>query len=217
MNQTTIKNLLYLQAWCRTVKQNPDLDIAYKRNPDNESRHILKRIIYYGVKAVNTTPEPEHITREAAETNFQFISIIKDLMALLTPIEFMQMFPIEKDYKGHRWGFKDFFYTRDYINGLEQGKPIGGEILNFLWEYQNKDITEFNISSMEALSNLRKLDGLPSLAEEFADEMGLKTYTVHTDSKGREFLIDKDTGKTMRVKKSKPRYLKLVKGGKVSG
>ena len=217
MNQTAIKNHLYTQAWCRTVKQNPDLDIACKNNSDKASQLILKRIIYYGVKAVNTKQGSDLVTREVADTDFQFISIIKDLMALLTPIEFIRIFPIDKDFRGNKWGWKDYFYTRDYINGLEQGKPIGGEILNFLWEYQNTDITEFNICSMEALSNLRKLDGLPSLAEEFADEMGLKTYTVHTDSKGREFLIDKDAGKTMRVKKSKPRYLKLVKGGKVSG
>ena len=75
------------------------------------------------------------------------------------------MFPIDKDYKGNKWGLKDYFYTRDYINGLEQDKPIGEEILKFLWEYQNKDITDFNVCCMEAMSNLRKLDGLPSLAE----------------------------------------------------
>ena len=217
MNQTAIKNHLYTQAWCRTVKRSPNLDSTWKDNTDMEARLSLKRIIFYGVKAVNTTPEPEHITREAAETNFQYISIIKDLMALLAPIEFMRIFPIDKDFRGNKWGWKDYFYTRDYINGLEQSNPIGKEILNFLWEYQNKDITEFNICSMEALSNLLKLDGLPSLAEEFAYEMGLKTYTMHTDSRGREFLIDKDTGKAIRTKKRKPRYLKLVKGGKVSG
>ena len=43
-------------------------------------------------KAVNTKQEPEYVTKEAAETDFQFVSIVKDLMSLLTPIEFMQVF-----------------------------------------------------------------------------------------------------------------------------
>ncbi len=213
MNQAAYKNLLYTEAWCRTVKLNPNLDSACKGNTNKEARLLLKKVIFYGVKAVNTKQEPEYVTKEAAETDFQFVSIVKDLMSLLTPIEFMQVFPIDKDYKGNKWGLKDYFYTRDYINGLEQDKPIGEEILKFLWEYQNKDITNFSVSSMEAMSNLRKLDGLPSLAEEFADAMGLKTYTEYKGSKGQRFLIDRQTGKTMRVKEPKLRYLKLVRGG----
>lgn len=213
MNQAAYKNLLYTEAWCRTVKQNPNLEANCKDNPDKEARLLLRRIIFYGVKAVNTKPEPEYITKEAAEADFQFISIIKDLMALLTPVEFMHIFPIDKDYKGYKWGLKDYFYTRDYINGLVLDKPIGKQILNFLWEYQNKDITDFNVCTMETMSNLRKIEGLPSLAEEFANAMGLKTYTEYKGSKGQRFLIDRQTGKTMRVKKPKPRYLKLMKGG----
>lgn len=217
MNQAAYRNLLYTEAWCRTVRLNPNLAAACKDNTDKEARGLLKKVIYYGMKAINTKSEPEYVTEEAAETDFQFVSIVKDLMALLTPIEFIQMFPIDKDYKGSRWGLKDYFYTRDYINSIEQDKPIGEEIPKFLWEYQNKDITDFNVCCMEAMSNLRKLDGLPSLAEEFADAMGLKTYTEYKGSKGQRFLIDRQTGKTMRVKEPKPRYLKLMKGGKVNG
>jgi len=52
----------------------------------------------------------------------------------LTPSEFMTISPIEKEYNGHKWGFKDYFYTRDYINTLDPSKPIGQEeALHFIW------------------------------------------------------------------------------------
>lgn len=49
------------------------------------------------------------------------------------------------------------------------------------------------------------------MMEEWARIMGLKTYTMHTDQNGKQFLFDKETGKITRLRKPKPRYLKLVR------
>jgi hypothetical protein len=43
MNQAAYKNLLYTEAWCRTVKENPDLYSACKDNTDKEARLLLKK------------------------------------------------------------------------------------------------------------------------------------------------------------------------------
>lgn len=198
---------IYRKAYLKTLEQFTDIT-----NIRDKTMYIQKTI-FYGVKSIVTKPEPKTITSEEIENNFQFISILKSIIGLLTPGDFMNIFPIEKEFKGHKWGMKDYFHTRDYINSLAAEEPIGEKALEFLWEYTNPDIESFNIHSMLCLSKLRQLEGYPSLAEEWADENGIKMHTMHTGSNGREFLIDKETGKTMRLTKSKPRYLKLVKPG----
>jgi hypothetical protein len=159
----------------------------------------IKKLIVYGIKAVNTKPEPKTLTHEEAISDFQFATVILDLIGTLTPGEFMNLFPIEKEYKGHRWQMKDYFYTMDYIKGLDPLKPIGEDAINFIWEYTNWEITEFNIAIMGYMSNIRRLEGQPSLMEEWADMNGLKTYTMHTDQQGREFLFDGEKEEAAKI------------------
>ncbi|MDU5081990.1 hypothetical protein [uncultured Tissierella sp.] len=201
-----VKNYLYLKAWDRVLKE-------YTQNPDMVNRRkCIQKLVFYGVKYVVTNSVREDTTREQAELDFQLISIIKSLVGLLEPSEFVEMFPITKDYDGDKYQTKDYFYTRDYINTLDPNVPIGEkeDPLMFLWEYTNKDIENFNIKSMLALSKLRQFDGYPSIGQEFADIMGIKTQELHTGSNGQEFFIN-DKGKTVRMTKRRPRYLKVVK------
>lgn len=198
------KHYLYLKAFRNTAK-------AYSENQQQDPGPFIKKLIVYGIKAVNTKPEPQIITYDEAVNNFQFANVILSLIGTLTPSEFVNLFPIEKEYKGHKWQMKDYFYTRDYIKSLDPLKPIGEDALKFIWEYTNWEITEFNVEIMGYMSSLRRLEGQPSLMEEWADMNGLKTYTMHTDQQGREFLFDGETGKTIRLKKKPPRYLKVIK------
>lgn len=201
-----VKNYLYLKAWDRILKE-------YTENPDMVNRRkCIQKLVFYGVKYVVTNSDREDTTREQAERDFQLISIIKSLVGLLEPSEFVEMFPITKDYDGDKYQTKDYFYTRDYINTLDSNVPIGEkeDPLMFLWEYTNKDIENFNIKSMLALSKLRQIDGHPSIANEWADMNDIKTHTMHTGANGQEFFIDDTTGKTVKVKKKRPGYLRLV-------
>lgn len=196
---------IYLNAFHNTVSQ-------YAESLDFDNRKdYIKRAAYYGVKVVNLKEKSEHLIKEEAELNFQFVSVVKSIIGLLTPAEFMTLFPIEKEHKSHRWGMKDYFYTRDYINTLDLNKTIAEQEdpLLFLWEYTNWDITEFNVKAMCYLSDLRQLEGYPSSATEWAEMNGIQTFSVHRDSKGNEFIIK--NGKTAKLGKQKPKYLKLVK------
>lgn len=165
----------------------------YKSNP-TDAEAAIKKYILLGVKNIITRHEPEVITMKLAELYLQEMQLITSAMASITPKEFMQLFPITKDFDGHKYQFKDYFYTRDYVNKLPQDKPIGENIHHFLWEYMNHDITEFLVKLMETVSNLRKLEGLPSLAEQWAADNGIKTYTIYTDHKGNQFLFDNEAG-----------------------
>lgn len=194
---------MYLNAFQKAAE-------AYRENQNAE--HFVKKLIVYGVKAINAKPESKNMTYNETINDFLFVSTILGLIETLTPNEFMNLFPIDKEYKGHKWGIKDYFYTRDYINSLNPNEPIK-DALTFIWEYTNQEIARFNVFVMNCISNLRKLQGKPSLMEEWADMNGVKTYTMHKDQKGREFLFDNESGKTIRIKKKLPKHMKLIKGG----
>lgn len=202
--KTANKHDLYANAFYNTLH-------SYIDDQEQDVKPFIKKMIVYGVKAVNSKKESGVITQEEAELDFQYAEIIKSFMGSMTPEEFVNIFPIRKDYRGHKYECKDYFYTRDYIKGLDQDKPIGEEITMFLWEYTNWEINVFTVNCMGYLSNLRRLAGQSSLMEEWAGIMGVKTYTMHTDPKGKQFLFDKMTGKTTKVRKVRPRYLKAIK------
>ncbi|GAB6151770.1 hypothetical protein JCM17380_05200 [Desulfosporosinus burensis] len=51
------------------------------------------------------------------------------------PYESVNLLPIRKDYRGHKYESKDYFYTRDYIKGLD---PSGGRLFCvFGYTYKN--------------------------------------------------------------------------------
>lgn len=195
---------LYLNAFDRVVKQ-------YIEAPEADKRDCWKKATFYGVRAISLKKDPEPLTQEEADFNFKFASIVIGMIGLLTPAEFITLFPINKDYDGYKWETKDYFYTRDYINTLDPNKPIreNTDTLSFIWEYVNWDIIMFNVRIMGYLSDLRKLEGLPSLAEEWAIMNGIEGHTVHQDHKGNEFIII--DGKVAKASKPRPRHLKLVK------
>lgn len=194
---------LYFNAFCNAFK-------AYNENQTQNIKANIKKLIIYGVKTINTKPKPEYIEIKEAESDFQFANVITDFMGTLTPPEFMNLYPIEKTYDGDKYECKDYFYTKNYIKGLNQEQPIGEEILNLLWEYQNMELRIFNVNLMMYMSNLRRLDGQPSLMEDFADTVGLDIHTMHTDQNGTQFVLDKKTGKTTKLNKNRPKYLRMM-------
>lgn len=200
------KYRLYLNAYCRTAKE-------YADNPTLDTHSVIKKLIFYGIKMVNTMPKRPTITPETAQSDFQLAEAIQAMIGTLTPGEFVTMFPITKDYDGHRYQCKDYFYTRDYINSLAQDKPISDSVpvTKLLWEYTNCEISIFLVNVLGFIDNLRRLEGQPSMMEAFCAEKGIKTYTMHTDPKGRQYMLDRETGKTFRVKKKLPRYLRPVR------
>lgn len=154
------KHFLYMNAYDRALD-------SYKE--DCSAKETIKKLIIYGIKAINTKPKEEY-PLNAAQDNFTFTDIIKMVMATLTPGEFMNLFPIEKTYDGHKYEWKDYFYTMDYMKTLDPDKPIGEEILNLLWEYQNKDLIFFNIRMMGYLDDMRRLRDQTNVLEEFFNE-----------------------------------------------
>lgn len=203
MNSALAKHGLYLNAFFKTVKTT-DL-----RDPDPT---VIKKLIFYGVKIINSRQEPSVITRDETTAKFQFADLIQGLIGLLKPNEFVNLFPITKEYDGARWQTKDYFCTMNYIKSLPD-EPIGNvdSVTKFLFEYHNWEISMFIINLMELASDLRQLQGQPGIMEEWCAKNGIKTYSMHTGQNGKRFMVDNETGKSFRVKRKVPRYLRIVK------
>ncbi|MEF2965084.1 hypothetical protein V3851_04505 [Paenibacillus sp. M1] len=157
-----------------------------------------KKLIYWGVRVMGrerTKPQ----TIEEAYIRFNARSVLLDWIGLLTPRQLMILFPIEKDYDGHKYQTKDYFYTMDVCikHGLDTKI---GDAFEFLWDYQNWDIADLIIEYMSDISNVRKFEGHPGLMEEFAAKNGLKTYRereINGSSVFIEDLVITDDGKVL--------------------
>ena len=62
----------------------------YRDNPGQDREAAIKKLVFYGSKAVNG----KVLEMEPTEWQFEFADIVKDLMSTLTPGEFENIFPI---------------------------------------------------------------------------------------------------------------------------
>lgn len=129
-------------------------------------------------------------------------------LSMLTPVEFMNMFPITKAYDGSKYGLKDFYSAIGYVKTLPQDKPIGIDNINgFLMEYYNSDIETLMVDAMMAASNMMKQETGESLAE----KMGIPTVEIHKGTNGQKYMIDENGRSKPVIEKKRPKYLKVVK------
>jgi len=198
------KKDLYLNAFIHVIENWLD-------NPEQEYKPVFKKLIVYGVKYINAH-EPQNYTRENVENKFEFADTIMSMMADLTPKEFMNLFPISKEYDGHRWGTKDYFYTMEHVKKLSLDEPIGEKIDDFLWNYTNHEVNAFLVNLLCFASDLRRFDTGKGIMEEFCEQNGIPTYSLYKDGTGKKYLLNNQTGRTMGVRKVRPKYLRVLKG-----
>lgn len=192
--------LIYLQALINSMED-------YKNGADE--KESIKKLIFYGVKAINTKPKDEYLNPETIQSNIDFNNVILGAIGTLTPKELMNIFPLDKYYKGAKYESKDYFYSMNYIKNHGINETIKDPI-SFLWEYTNIDTSIFLMNVLREIDNLRISQGNQSMPSEFMEAQEIKPLRKYTDQRGKDFFIN-DKGQTMRIKKKYPRYLKLVK------
>lgn len=202
-----MKEQLYLQAFVSTNQKAIEKGIY--------THDDIKKLVFYGVRYANTRCHHDISTLEEAEGFYKFITAISDFIGYLTPNEFMNIFPISKEYDGYKYECKDYYYTMEYLNTLERDKPIkeqsidNGSVIGFLWEYHNWEIRRFAVTLITSLSRLQKLQGQPTVTDKLFDMFSIEPLTLY-ESNGKQFLLNAN-GKTVAVYKPLPRYLKQIK------
>lgn len=171
----------------------------------------VKRLILLEVKQYHSEGK-RHYTEllySNPEERLTNIRITTNMLSILTPTEFMNLFPITKVYDGKKYGLKDYYSTMEYIKTLPQDKPITPERINeFLMEYYNPDIEILMVDAMMAASNMMRQE----TGEGLVEKMGIPAVEIHEGTNGQKYVID-ENGKSKPVieKKKRPKYLKLVK------
>lgn len=100
--------------------------------------------------------EAKDITTKPWELQKAWFFELADVIKKLTPTEFNQIFPITKEYRGHRWGFKDYFTVNEWISeniGWNNRIPDG---FQFLMEYLNPDVEVATIQMMHFTNTFHK-------------------------------------------------------------
>lgn len=128
-------------------------------------REGIKRAVYAGVRFYNLHDY------NGSETNpfkrYETWTVVIDLISLLTPVELIEMFPINKVYDGDRWEVKDYFYTMGEINKLSLKKPLGNAAIDLLMDYENEHLRTFVVNGMCVISGMARFKTGPSLIDQF--------------------------------------------------
>lgn len=197
---TQPKSDLYLTAFAKTISNVSD--------PDTHKR--MKKAIIYGAKyfsALHFEPDRK-LTYEQLQLKFEMVEIVRKMMSMLLPAEFVNLFPISKEFDGEKFCSKDYFYTVEALKEYDANAPIGEKIDDLLWDYQNDDVRIFMCTSLSVVSDLRKCQGQRGIAEEWADGMGIQTFTVNEKA---GYVLNNQTHKTMHYHAPVPSYLSVIK------
>lgn len=173
-----------------------------------KNRDKMKQFIFLNMRKFvrERHKKKQTYTYEELNNRLQFMFNLTDFMGRLTPIEFIQMFPIPKEYDGEKYGVKDYFSTIEEVNKYPQDKPIGDKITEFITEYYNWDIIEFEVLKLTTISNIRRMQGQQGIMEELAEQNGMKLHTFHQE--GNEMVND-ETGEMYKIVKPKNPMRKL--------
>ncbi|MEC1155510.1 hypothetical protein [Cytobacillus horneckiae] len=199
----------YFDAYSRMYSKAIKELVDFYRSKDEISTEILKKVVFSGVKMMNLYDvKMMSKTEESFLAQLEIFNFIKLSITQLTPSEVEKLFPITKEYDGERFESKDYFFTKKFNLEIGEHNTIGENLDEFLWNYQNWDVTHFAINELCILSDIRRLQGHKGLMDEFLEEQGVPTYTMAEDHQGKNILINNQTGEETIVKKKRPRYLK---------
>jgi len=144
---------------------------------------------------------------EEEKAKFQLIDAIFTVCGHLTLRNFVNTFPIEKDYSGEKWQCKDYFSTMDVLSKMDWDKPIGrDELSELLWDYENSDLRHAYVEFTTAMSAIYRSQTGKGIAETWLDDLGIPTYT---EDKETGIMINNQTGDIMKPKRVS--HLHIVK------
>lgn len=186
------KEDLYFENLCRAVK--------------NED---VKKVVFFGIKFIRMIRKDSIQSYEEAVSYMELISMIDTYASSLTYNEFINIFPIKKDYDGIRFECKDYFSTLEYLSDFDLDCCIGDNINELYWSYYNSDIMTYGVNCILLVDILRRCQGQRSVIEEFADMVGVDTYSVN---RKYGYIYNNRTGKTQPLIEIKNRRKnKLIK------
>ena len=118
-------------------------DLSEERNPDTVKKAIYWSVCYIPILYVE------------AEFKSKVIDSIKSLMTNITYREFIQLFPITKEYDGDKFGMKDYYSTIDYLKDFNLDDLIH-DPEELIMEYYNPLILALGVEYMTVVSKMSR-------------------------------------------------------------
>jgi len=177
---------------------------------------VRKQLIYYSVKVIplkyNEHNTSGRITdKKTLDDLYASIEYTNHLIGQITPRELIQIYPIKKSYDGNKYGTVDYFFTMEKLEEFGMDELITDDkVMDLLFNYDNNHICEYGCTKLCVISDLRRCEGRPGLAEEFFGPLGVGMYKMMTDEDGKQFFYDPDKQTTYPVTKPRPRYLRVI-------
>lgn len=206
------RTLLYVRALKRLYGKHMEMTFECLEG----NTELTQQLVFLNVKMFSNLSNSliHDMDRKMAADSLREYFKTVGMIALLTPRQFMQVFPVAKDYDGEKYEMKDYFFTMEEIEKIGTDNVIGEDRVDlFLMEYWNKDIVNFLVNGMTIVDRNRAFDGLPGMMEEFMAEKGVQSYTYYEE----EGIMVDSFGKVLKVEKPKrrrPKYIKVLEGGK---
>ncbi len=177
---------------------------------NEENKSLFHKTLFNGVKMF--CHAPKSTSYQGDLDLFHIAEAVKHTVGYLTPIEFMNIFPPEKVYDGHKYEVKDYFSTMEEVKKLDLYEPLANQInpLSFMFEYHNWDVHRFNIKLLKIISNLKQAQGQLGLSEEFMAAHGIETPNTFKNSQGQTMYVCH--GKPVAIgEQKKTGHLQVVK------
>lgn len=227
MRVLQIKQRAYLRNFNKGL--NALTPLWCKKEEICKRKDILIPTIISGVKLFDVWNKMYHGIRHFKDGSMEAMKelcVVHDaiilLLAQLSPEEIAVHFPPTKDFDGHKYEVKDYFSSKYAIEHAGGSKVLGDEdaALNFVYEYQNKDLDRFAVTGILLVDAIRDLQGRPSVMEEFIKDQKERGYPIpklyHTckGSDGAELVFDEKgdyIGKAEKKKKRRPSWIKLAR------
>ena len=180
---------------------------------DYVAPEVRKQLIYYYVKEIPLRyNESGRITNsQDLDDLYTTIEYTDHLIGQITPRELTQIYPIAKSYDGDKYGTVDYFSTMEKLEEFGMDELITKDrVMDVLFNYDNTHIRKYGCTKLCVISDLRRCEGHPGLAEEYLSPLGVGMYKMITDEYGKQFLYDPDKQTTYPVTKPRPRYLRVI-------
>ena len=132
-----------------------------------QTKANLFKAVYHGVHFANMFDE-----KTEPSVKFGLFELVNASISLLTPRELMQIFPPTKIYDGHKWQTKDYYSTIEAVSKWGIDKPIGTNVLNFLWDYVCRTMTSYAANYMCSANAAYRQQTGRDMTKEFFESVG---------------------------------------------
>jgi len=173
---------LALDQFSKQLNRNKHIDID--KGFDFEAH---KQTILWGVRSLGYGSK-ELYESTSIEDKLALYQFVSDLIDRITPRQLMSIFPITKEYDGHKYEMKDYFYAMNKCKEHGLDNPISNSF-EFLWDYYNRETGGFVVNYLSTLSDVTKEKAGQGLMETYLAEIGSTTYTEKVIN-GKRVLVE---------------------------